>query len=137
MPSVLWPPMRLVTSSPLTSFKPTSRKSPTSELTIDSNNLRDKQLINVLHFNCSYGDGFSTISDMIKSLTIYMNKDYHKQQLQALAANCHKLGLKAVEVAIEMAMAQVNDNIYWRNHSYDSLKGFLEGIVSELQINIF
>ncbi|XP_034484663.1 aminopeptidase N [Drosophila innubila] len=84
-----------------------------------------------------YGDGFSTISEMIKSLTIYMNKDYHKQQLQALAANCRKLGLKAVEMAIGMAMEQVNDNIYWRTHSYDSLKGFLEGIVSEFQINIF
>ncbi|KAH8407044.1 hypothetical protein KR222_004776, partial [Zaprionus bogoriensis] len=84
-----------------------------------------------------YGDGFSTISDMIKSLTIYMNKKYHKEQLQAMAANCRKLGLKAVEVAIEMAMEQVNNNIYWRNHSYDSLKGFLEGIVSEFQINIF
>ncbi|KAH8388432.1 hypothetical protein KR093_006169, partial [Drosophila rubida] len=84
-----------------------------------------------------YGDGFSTISEMIKSLTIYMNKDYHKQQLQALAANCRKQGLKAVEIAIDMAMEQVNDNIYWRSHSYDSLKGFLEGIVSEFQINIF
>lgn len=84
-----------------------------------------------------YGDGFSTISEMIKSLTIYMNKDYHKQQLQALAANCRKLGLKAVEMAIGMAMEQVNDNIYWRNHSYENLKGFLEGIVSEFQINIF
>lgn len=86
---------------------------------------------------CSYGDGFSTISEMIKSLTIYMNKDYHKQQLQALAANCRKLGLKAVELAIGLAMEQVNDNIYWRTHSYDNLKGFLEGIVSEFQINIF
>lgn len=55
-----------------------------------------------------------------------MNKDYHKQQLQALAANCRKLGLKAVEMAIGQAMEQVNDNIYWRTHSYDSLKGFLE-----------
>lgn len=94
-------------------------------------------MIYVFHFFCSYGDGFSTISDMIKSLTIYMNKDYHKRQLQALATNCHKLGLKAVEVAISMAMEQVNDNIYWRSHSYDSLKRFLDGIVSELQINIF
>ncbi|KRG01187.1 aminopeptidase N isoform X2 [Drosophila mojavensis] len=84
-----------------------------------------------------YGDGFSTITEMIKSLTIYMNKDYHKQQLQALAANCRKLGLKAVEIAIGLAMEQVNDNIYWRTHSYDSLKGFLEAIVSEFQINIF
>ncbi|EDV90658.1 aminopeptidase N isoform X2 [Drosophila grimshawi] len=84
-----------------------------------------------------YGDGFSTISEMIKSLTIYMNKEYHKQQLQALAANCRKLGLKAVEIAIGMAMEQVNDNIYWRTHSYDKLKGFLEGIVSEFEINIF
>ncbi|XP_068153557.1 aminopeptidase N isoform X1 [Drosophila tropicalis] len=84
-----------------------------------------------------YGDGFSTLTEMIKSLTIYMNKDYHKQQLQLLAANCHKLGLKAVESAINLAMEQVNDNIYWRTHSYDKLKSFLESIVSEFQINIF
>ncbi|ALC46775.1 sda, partial [Drosophila busckii] len=84
-----------------------------------------------------YGDGFSTISDMIKSLTIYMNKEYHKQQLQALAAKCRKLGLNEVEMAIDLAMVQVNNNIHWRNHSYESLKGFLEAIVSEFQINIF
>ncbi|EDW27974.1 GL27230 [Drosophila persimilis] len=84
-----------------------------------------------------YGDGFSTLSEMIKSLTIYMNKEYHKQQLQDLAINCRKLGLRAVETAINLAMEQVNDNIYWRTHSYHSLKNFLEGIVSEFQINIF
>ncbi|BFF92068.1 aminopeptidase N [Drosophila madeirensis] len=84
-----------------------------------------------------YGDGFSTLSEMIKSLTIYMNKEYHKQQLQDLSANCRKLGLRAVETAINLAMEQVNDNIYWRSHSYHSLKNFLEGIVSEFQINIF
>lgn len=84
-----------------------------------------------------YGDGFSTLSEMIKSLTIYMNKDYHKHQLLDLAASCRKLGLHAVESAIELALEQVNNNIYWRSHSYHSLKNFLEGIVSEFQINIF
>ncbi|XP_041674632.1 aminopeptidase N isoform X2 [Drosophila eugracilis] len=84
-----------------------------------------------------YGDGFSTLSDMIKSLTIYMNKEYQKQQLLELAATCRKLGLKAVESAIDLALEQVNNNIYWRSHSYHSLKNFLEGIVSEFQINIF
>ncbi|XP_016951233.1 aminopeptidase N isoform X2 [Drosophila biarmipes] len=84
-----------------------------------------------------YGDGFSTLSEMIKSLTIYMNKDYHKHQLLDLAATCRKLGLKAVESAIDLALEQVNNNIYWRSHSYHSLKNFLEGIVSEFQINIF
>ncbi|XP_034112270.1 aminopeptidase N isoform X1 [Drosophila albomicans] len=92
---------------------------------------------NIKEISDFYGDGFSTISEMIKSLTIYMNKDYHKQQLQSLAAHSRKLGLKAVEIAIDMAMEQVNDNIYWRSHSYESLKGFLEGIVSEFEINIF
>ncbi|XP_017052623.1 aminopeptidase N isoform X2 [Drosophila ficusphila] len=84
-----------------------------------------------------YGDGFSTLSEMIKSLTIYMNKDYHKHQLLELAATCRKLGLRAVESAIDLAIEQVNNNIYWRSHSYHSLKNFLEGIVSEFQINIF
>ncbi|KAH8382048.1 hypothetical protein KR009_001575, partial [Drosophila setifemur] len=84
-----------------------------------------------------YGDGFSTLSEMIKSLTIYMNKDYHKHQLLELAAHSRKLGLRAVESAIDLAMEQVNNNIYWRSHSYHSLKNFLEGIVSEFHINIF
>ncbi|KAH8242277.1 hypothetical protein KR038_008937 [Drosophila bunnanda] len=84
-----------------------------------------------------YGDGFSTVSAMIKSLTVYMNKDYHKHKLQDLAATCRKLGLRAVESTINLALEQVNNNIYWRQHSYDSLKIFLEGIVSEFQINIF
>ncbi|KAH8295316.1 hypothetical protein KR018_009945, partial [Drosophila ironensis] len=84
-----------------------------------------------------YGDGFSTLSDMIKSLTIYMNKEYQRNQLLDLAAHCRKLGLPAVESAINLAMEQVNNNIYWRSHSYHNLKNFLEGIVSEFQINIF
>ncbi|KAH8332320.1 hypothetical protein KR074_000992, partial [Drosophila pseudoananassae] len=83
-----------------------------------------------------YGDGFSTLSDMIKSLTIYMNKDFHRKQLLELAANCRKLGLPAVASAIDLALEQVNNNIYWRSHSYYSIKDFLEGIVREFQINI-
>ncbi|XP_017131390.1 aminopeptidase N isoform X2 [Drosophila elegans] len=84
-----------------------------------------------------YGDGFSTLSEMIKSLTIYMNKDYHKHQLLDLADTCRKLGLKAVESAIVLALEQVSNNIHWHSHSYHSLKSFLEGIVSEFEINIF
>ncbi|XP_030375833.1 aminopeptidase N isoform X2 [Scaptodrosophila lebanonensis] len=84
-----------------------------------------------------YGDGFSTLNEMIKSLTIYMNKEFHKQQLQQFAAHCRTLGLKTVEAAIELAMQQVNDNIHWHKNSYNSLKSFLESIVSEFRINIF
>ncbi|XP_052836414.1 aminopeptidase N isoform X4 [Drosophila gunungcola] len=84
-----------------------------------------------------YGDGFSTLSEMIKSLTIYMNKDYHRHQLLDLADTCRKLGLKAVESAIVLALEQVSNNIHWHSHSYHSLKSFLEGIVSEFEINIF
>ncbi|XP_012161752.1 aminopeptidase N isoform X1 [Ceratitis capitata] len=81
-----------------------------------------------------FGDGFSTLSQMIKSITTYMNKEYHKEQLQQFADRAHKLGLTAVEEAIGLAMEQVNNNIYWREHSYYQLKGFLEAIVSEFRI---
>lgn len=66
-----------------------------------------------------------------------MNKEYHKDQLQQFADRAHKLGLTAVEEAIGLAMEQVNNNIYWREHSYYQLKDFLEAIVSEFHINIF
>ncbi|XP_037943344.1 aminopeptidase N-like [Teleopsis dalmanni] len=84
-----------------------------------------------------FGDGFSTLSEMIKSITTYMNKEYHKEQLEQFAKRARKLGLTAVESAIEVAMQHVNNNIYWRNRSYYSLKGYLEAIVSEFHINIF
>lgn len=84
-----------------------------------------------------YGDGFSTLTSMIKSVTTYMNKDYHKEQLERFKERAQKLGIKSVTTAIELAVEQVNNNIYWRNRSYYSLKGFLEAIVSEFQINIF
>ncbi|XP_049305207.1 aminopeptidase N isoform X5 [Bactrocera dorsalis] len=84
-----------------------------------------------------FGDGFSTLTEMIKSITTYMNKEYHKDQLQQFADRARKLGLTAVEEAIGLAMEQVNNNIYWREHSYYQLKDFLEAIVSEFHINIF
>ncbi|XP_037811400.1 aminopeptidase N isoform X2 [Lucilia sericata] len=84
-----------------------------------------------------FGDGFSTLSSMIKSITTYMSKDYHKEQLERFRDKSQKLGLKSVVTAIDLAMEQVNNNIYWRNRSYYSLKGFLEDIVREFQINIF
>ncbi|XP_054728242.1 aminopeptidase N [Anastrepha obliqua] len=84
-----------------------------------------------------FGDGFSTLSEMIKSITTYMNKEYHKEQLQQFADRARKLGLTAVEEAIGLAMEQVNNNIYWRERSYYQLKGFLEAIVSEFRMNIF
>lgn len=74
---------------------------------------------------------------MVKSITTYMSKDYHKEQLERFKDKAQKLGLKSVVNAIDLAMEQVNNNIYWRNRSYYSLKGFLEDIVREFQINIF
>lgn len=97
------------------------------------------QKFNYISFLCnsSFGDGFSTLTEMIKSITTYMNKEYHKDQLQQFADRARKLGLTAVEEAIGLAMEQVNNNIYWREHSYYQLKDFLEAIVSEFHINIF
>ncbi|XP_055851068.1 aminopeptidase N isoform X3 [Episyrphus balteatus] len=92
---------------------------------------------NIKEISEYFGDGFSTLTKMIDSITSFMNKDYHREQLERFAIRARKLGLTSVENTIQLAMEQVNNNIYWRNRSYYSLKGFLEAIVSEFRINIF
>ncbi|XP_055901908.1 aminopeptidase N isoform X2 [Eupeodes corollae] len=92
---------------------------------------------NIKEISEYFGDGFSTLTKMIDSITSFMNKDYHREQLERFAIRAGSLGLTSVENTIKLAMEQVNNNIYWRNRSYYSLKIFLETIVSEFQINIF
>ncbi|XP_075148016.1 aminopeptidase N isoform X1 [Haematobia irritans] len=84
-----------------------------------------------------YGDGFSTLTSMIKSITTYMSKEYHKEQLERFREKTQRLGLHSVATAIDLAMEQVNNNIYWRNRSYYSLKSFIDIIVEDFEINIF
>ncbi|XP_013102535.1 aminopeptidase N isoform X2 [Stomoxys calcitrans] len=84
-----------------------------------------------------FGDGFSTLTSMIKSITTYMSKEYHKEQLERFREKAKGLGLHSVAAAIDLAMEQVNNNIYWRNRSYYSLKSFVDIIVEDFEINIF
>lgn len=66
-----------------------------------------------------------------------MSKEYHKEQLERFREKAKGLGLQAVVTAIDLAMEQVNNNIYWRNRSYYSLKSFIDIIVEDFEIPIF
>lgn len=66
-----------------------------------------------------------------------MSKDYHKEQLERFREKAQRLGLHSVALAIDLAMEQVNNNIYWRNRSYYTLKSFIDIIVEDFEITIF
>lgn len=84
-----------------------------------------------------FGDGFSTISKMVDSVTTYMNKDYQKEQFLRFGEKAEKLGLKTVEQSVKLATEQVNNNIFWRSRSYYSLQKYLEMLVRDLNINLY
>lgn len=84
-----------------------------------------------------FGDGFSTLSKMIDSVTTYMNKEYQKDQFDKFAKKAEQLGLASVERSIQLAVEQVKNNIYWRSRSYYKLQGFLETLTRDLHINLY
>lgn len=84
-----------------------------------------------------FGDGFSTISKMVDSVTTYMNKGYQKKQFVEFGARAEQLGLKTVERSVNLATEQVNNNIFWRKRSYYNLQNFLEMVVRDLHINLY
>lgn len=84
-----------------------------------------------------FGDGFSTLSKMVDSVTTYMNKDYQRDQFDRFAQKAQRLGLKSVERSIILAMEQVKNNIYWRSRSYYKLQTFLEALTRDLHINLY
>lgn len=85
----------------------------------------DFLMANIKEISEYFGDGFSTLSKMINSVTKSMNIDYHLEQLRAFKAKAESLGLKSIANSIQLAEKTVLNNIYWRSHSYYKLKMYL------------
>lgn len=82
----------------------------------------------------SFGDGFSTISKMIDSVTTFMNKDYHKEQFIRFAEKAKKLGLVAIEKSIKLAEIEIDKNIFWRDNLYPKLNANLDQAIRDLRL---
>lgn len=91
---------------------------------------------NIKEISEYFGDGFSTISKMVDSLTTYMNKEYQKEQFVRFAKKARRLGLKSVEKSVQLAIQQVDLNIYWRSRSYYNLQKYLKMMVEQANINL-
>lgn len=74
---------------------------------------------------------------MVQTITTYMDKDYHLEQLERFTKKVQSLGLKSVEKSLILAKEDIKNSIYWRSRSYYSLKGFLESLVNEFHINLY
>lgn len=96
----------------------------------------DFLVTNIKEISEYFGDGFSTLSSMINSVTTYMNKEYQKEQFERFADKARKLGLTSVEQSIQLAMEKVTNNIFWRSRSYYKLQAFLEMLTRDLHINL-
>lgn len=94
-------------------------------------------MTNIEAINDYFGDGFSTLSKMIDSITIYMNKEYHLQQLEEFKTKAENLGLKSVEGSIQLAVQKVKNNVFWRSRSYHKLNLFLTTLANQLQFNLY
>ncbi|KAL5282628.1 hypothetical protein ACFFRR_005619 [Megaselia abdita] len=92
---------------------------------------------NIKEISEYFGDGFQTVSKMVASITTYMTKDYHKKQLQIFSDRAKELELNSVVNAVFLAMQTVDNNIYWRQRSYNSIRGVLQNFVDDFQINIY
>lgn len=96
----------------------------------------DFLVTNIKEISEYFGDGFSTLSKMIDSVTTYMNKEYQKEQFERFAEKARKLGLTSVEQSIQLALEKVKNNIFWRSRSYYKLQAFLEMLTRDLHINL-
>lgn len=85
----------------------------------------------------SFGDGFSTLSKMVASVTTFMNKDYQLDQFEKFAETARKLNLTSVEGSILLAQEDVKNNIFWRSRSYYQLQKYLESLNGQLNINLY
>lgn len=94
-------------------------------------------MTNIKEISDYFGDGFSTLSKMIDSVTTYMNKEYHLQQLEEFKVKAENLGLKSVEGSIQLAVQKVKNNVFWRSRSYYKLQEFLETLANQLQFNLY
>lgn len=96
----------------------------------------DFLVTNIKEISEYFGDGFSTLSKMIDSVTTYMNKEYQREQFERFAEKARTLGLTSIEQSIQLAMEKVKNNIFWRSSSYYKLQAFLEMLTRDLHINL-
>ncbi|XP_050088642.1 aminopeptidase N [Anopheles aquasalis] len=92
---------------------------------------------NIAEINAYYGDGFSTLSKMIDSATLLMNKPHHKERFDRFAYKAKQLGLPTIEKSIRLAKEQILNNIYWRSRSYHQLQHFLVQLIKDLNFNMY
>ncbi|XP_035776624.1 aminopeptidase N-like isoform X2 [Anopheles albimanus] len=92
---------------------------------------------NIAEINAYYGDGFSTLSKMIDSATLLMNKPHHKERFDRFAYKAKQLGLPTIEKTIRLAKEQILNNIYWRSRSYHQLQHFLVQLINDLNFNMY
>lgn len=97
----------------------------------------DFLMSNIKEISEYFGDGFLTLSRMINSVTGFMNKDYHLEQLKQFKAKAEKLGLKSIEESILLAEKKVKNNIYWRSRSYHKLEMYLMQLKNFMHINLY
>ncbi|GAB0092441.1 Aminopeptidase [Sergentomyia squamirostris] len=90
---------------------------------------------NVEQISKYFGDGFSVLSKMVNAVTTYMNKDHHLSQFERFIAKTRKLNLTSIESSVKLSIEHVKNNIFWRSRSYYQLQGFLEKLVSDLNLN--
>lgn len=93
-------------------------------------------MTNIKEISEYYGDGFSTLAKMVDSITTFMNKEYHLEQLNRFVKKAQEYGLKSAEGSIQIAIEKVKNNIHWRSKSYYQLKSYLEQLVQEFRINM-
>ncbi|XP_058451744.1 aminopeptidase N isoform X2 [Malaya genurostris] len=84
-----------------------------------------------------YGDGFSTLSKMIDTVSYLMNQKNHKEQFDRFGRKARKLGLQTIEKSIHLAEEQILNNIYWRSRSYYKLQEFLNQLIQDLNMNMY
>lgn len=96
----------------------------------------DFLMSNIKQISDYFGDGFSTLSKMVDSITRFMNKDYHLEQLEEFKAKAEELGLKSVGGSIELAVQKVKNNIFWRSRSYYKLQKYLNDLIRDLRISL-
>lgn len=96
----------------------------------------DFLMMNIKQISDYFGDGFSTLSRMVDSITRYMNKEHHLQQLEQFKKKAEELGLKSVGTSIELAVQNVKKNIYWRSRSYYKLQSFLTSLIEQIDIKV-
>lgn len=96
----------------------------------------DFLMLNIKQISDYFGDGFSTLSKMVESITRYMNKEHHLQQLEQFKKKAEEQGLKSVGSSIELAVHKVKYNIFWRSRSYYTLQSFLTKLTQQIGINL-